>query len=219
MEIYVRGVDVRIKELKEKLGDKHVYTTFNNSGGMSFDNADIVFDLNLDDHPEEINDYKSIKGILVVSCLKYDLNKMTEGFKNNEKVVGLNALPGFINREVWEMSALEDSAKKVFESHFPELKVQWVRDRVGMISPRVLAMIINEACFTLEEGTANVEDIDKGMKLGTNYPYGPFEWADKIGVDQIYEILNALSKDTGDERFKICSTLKEKARLKAPFYN
>ena len=219
MEIYVRGQDIRIKELKEKLGNKHQYTIFNNVENNSFLNADIVFDLNLDDKPLEIKKYSGLEKVLVVGCLKSNLQKMSEGILNKEILIGLNTLPGFVNRKVWEMSALENEAKVKFYTYFPELKVQWVKDRVGMVSPRVLAMIINEACFTLEEGTANVEDIDKGMKLGTNYPYGPFEWADKIGVGQVYDILNALRKDTKDERFKICEALKEKARLKSSFYN
>jgi 3-hydroxybutyryl-CoA dehydrogenase len=69
-------------------------------------------------------------------------------------------------------------------------------------------MIINEAYFTLEEGTANREDIDKGMKLGTAYPFGPFEWSQLVGIDVVYETLLAIKTDTGDERYKICNLLK-----------
>ncbi len=48
-------------------------------------------------------------------------------------------------------------------------------------------MIINEAFYTVMEGTATREDIDTGMKLGTNYPMGPFEWAVSWGITNIYE--------------------------------
>ena len=218
MEIYVRGEDIRVSELKEKLGSQYRYTIFNNIDETSFDNADVVFDLNLDDSPKDTSKYNSLNVLLVAGSLKCALLSLARSFQKKGHIVGLNTLPGFLNRDIWEMSALENEDKATLNKLFPELKVQWVKDRVGMVSPRVLAMIINEACFTLEEGTANIEDIDKGMKLGTNYPFGPFEWADKIGVDQIFDLLSVLRKDTGDERFKICPLLKDKAILKESFY-
>ena len=218
MEIYVRGDDIRVSELKVKLGNGHHYIIFKNIEEVSFDNADVVFDLSLDDYPEETYKFNILNVLLIAGTLKCDLMSLSEDFQNKDLIVGLNTLPGFLNRDIWEMSTLEDKNKEKFKMLFPELKTQWVKDRVGMVSPRVLAMIINEACFTLEEGTANVEDIDKGMKLGTNYPFGPFEWADKIGVGQIFELLSSLRKDTGDERFKICPLLKSKATLKESFY-
>jgi 3-hydroxybutyryl-CoA dehydrogenase len=46
------------------------------------------------------------------------------------------------------------------------------------------------------------------MKLGTNYPKGPFQWCQEAGIDNVYNTLNALWKDTRDERYKICPTLK-----------
>jgi len=218
MEIYVRGEDIRVSELKEKLGSQYRYTIFNNIEETSFDNADVVFDLNLDDCPKDTFIYNSLNVLLVAGSLKCALLSLAQNFQKKGHIVGLNTLPGFLNRDLWEMSTLQNENKEKFNKLFPEVKAQWVKDRVGMVSPRVLAMIINEACFTLEEGTANIEDIDKGMKLGTNYPFGPFEWADKIGVDQIFDLLSVLRKDTGDERFKICPLLKDKAILKESFY-
>ena len=84
-----------------------------------------------------------------------------------------------------------------------------VQDRVGLVTPRIIAMIINEAYFTVMEGTASRADIDTGMKLGTNYPMGPFEWAGKWGIGNIYELLESLYNDTKDERYKICPLLKQ----------
>ncbi|NOS93153.1 MAG: 3-hydroxyacyl-CoA dehydrogenase, partial [Cyclobacteriaceae bacterium] len=45
-------------------------------------------------------------------------------------------------------------------------------------------------------------------KLGTNYPYGPFEWCNKIGIENVYHLLNTVYHDTHDERYKICALLK-----------
>ena len=54
-------------------------------------------------------------------------------------------------------------------------------------------MIINEAYFALEESISTKEEIDIAMKLGTNYPYGPFEWGKKIGLKNIRNLLYELT--------------------------
>ncbi len=74
-----------------------------------------------------------------------------------------------------------------------------VPDIIGMIAPRNIAMIINEAYFALEDNISTKEQIDTAMKLGTNYPYGPFEWCEAIGIKNISNLLDELSKT--DERY------------------
>ena len=66
---------------------------------------------------------------------------------------------------------------------------------------------------TVQEGTATREDIDIGMKLGTNYPKGPFEWLNEIGIENVYKVLEAIYQDTKEERYKICPLLKEEYLL------
>jgi 3-hydroxybutyryl-CoA dehydrogenase len=46
------------------------------------------------------------------------------------------------------------------------------------------------------------------MKLGTNYPFGPFEWCEKLGVKTVVTMLEKIYNDTKDERYKICPLLK-----------
>jgi 3-hydroxybutyryl-CoA dehydrogenase len=93
------------------------------------------------------------------------------------------------------------------------LNIEVVGSRVGLITPRVICMIINEAYYTVQEGTANREDINQAMRLGTNYPKGPFEWCDAMGLQNVYEVLEAMYSDTKDERYKICSLLKQEYLL------
>ena len=69
-------------------------------------------------------------------------------------------------------------------------------------------MIINEAFFALEEGVSSKEEIDVAMKLGTNYPYGPFEWQEKIGLQNIYQLLHNLSEK--DKRYSVSPLLRKK---------
>jgi len=73
--------------------------------------------------------------------------------------------------------------------------VEWLPDEHGFVSARVISMIINEAHLALAEEVSSEADIDTAMKLGTNYPYGPFEWAQKIGRPAIYALLTRLGEE------------------------
>lgn len=87
-----------------------------------------------------------------------------------------------------------------------------VEDRVGHVSMRVLSMIINEAVFALQEGVADVGDIDTAMKLGTNYPEGPLAWCDRIGADAVVATLDGLQLEYGEERYRPAVLLRQYAR-------
>jgi 3-hydroxybutyryl-CoA dehydrogenase len=144
---------------------------------------------------------------LIVSSLKIQLEGVLPKKLQNQ-VVGINALNTFISRDTVEYCHINNQE---FSDLFQKLgwkKALKVRSRVGLVSARVVLMIINEAYFTLQEGTANREDINLGLKLGTAYPNGPFEWCDKVGIKDVYEVLLALYQDTLDDRYKICSQLK-----------
>lgn len=67
--------------------------------------------------------------------------------------------------------------------------------------------MINEAFFTLYTGVATKEDIDTGMKLGTNHPMGPLELADFIGLDVCLSIMRVLHAGLGDGKYAPCPLL------------
>lgn len=81
------------------------------------------------------------------------------------------------------------------------------QDYPGFIVNRVLIPMINEAVFALYEGIATVEDIDKGMKLGTNQPMGPLTLADFIGLDTVLAIANVLYEGFKDPKYRPCPLL------------
>jgi 3-hydroxybutyryl-CoA dehydrogenase len=66
-------------------------------------------------------------------------------------------------------------------------------DIAGMFTPRTISMIVNEGYFALQEEISSKKEIDIAMRLGTNYPYGPFEWSEKIGLKKIYNLLEQLA--------------------------
>lgn len=91
-------------------------------------------------------------------------------------------------------------------------EVERVEDRVGLVMPRILAMLINEAAFAVMEKVADPADIDRAVKLGVNYPHGLLEWADYIGIDRVLRILDALYQEYGDSRYRACPLLRQYVR-------
>jgi hypothetical protein len=85
-----------------------------------------------------------------------------------------------------------------------------IKETPGFILPRTVAMLVNEATSALMEGVATVEDIDTAMKLGTNYPIGPFAWADAVGLDVILEILEFCFHQYGEDRYRPMHLLHQK---------
>ncbi|KAF3442027.1 hypothetical protein FNV43_RR15943 [Rhamnella rubrinervis] len=81
------------------------------------------------------------------------------------------------------------------------------QDYAGFIVNRILMPMINEAFFTLYTGVATKEDIDTGMKLGTNHPMGPLELADFIGLDVCLSIMRVLHVGLGDSKYAPCPLL------------
>ena len=82
-------------------------------------------------------------------------------------------------------------------------------DSPGFIVNRILAPMINEATFLLEEGHASAEAIDLAMTAGTNHPMGPLALADRIGLDTVLAILEVLHHDFGDPKFRPCPMLRK----------
>jgi 3-hydroxybutyryl-CoA dehydrogenase len=81
-----------------------------------------------------------------------------------------------------------------------------VKESPGFITSRINAMIGNEAFYMLQEGVASAADIDKALKLGLNYPMGPFELVDLVGLDTRLHILEYLHRSLGD-KFRPCPLL------------
>jgi len=84
-----------------------------------------------------------------------------------------------------------------------------VKNAPGFVVNRILIPMINEAFFVLQEGLASAEDIDAGMKLGTNQPIGPLALADMIGLDVCLAVMNVYVEEYADSKYRPCPLLKE----------
>ncbi|WP_266203678.1 3-hydroxyacyl-CoA dehydrogenase family protein [Pontibacter kalidii] len=175
--------------------------------------ADVVFDFLLHENPERLSMYAPGQ-VVFCNAATVQLAALASqaDLEQPGMLIGFNGLPTLFNRPVLEVSVLHKGCEAKLQEVCQTLGTDYllVDDRVGMVTPRILCMIINEACYTLQEQTAGIADIDLGMKLGTNYPKGPFEWANQIGVKNVYQVLQAVYEDTKEERYKICPLLKTK---------
>lgn len=228
LKIFAVGDTVRLSELRQKLGAAHAVESVTlpyeiMPATAALGGYDLLFDLNLDDDPSRLSYYAPLTGKILLACsVKKTLLQLHNSHPGEVRcsMIGLNALPTFINRSISEIALLNDTDTAVCDDLFKYLQWKYLvaADRTGMVTPRVIAMIINEACFALAEKTASMVDIDMAMKSGTNYPYGPFEWCDRIGVKNVFETLEAIAENYGEARYRICSLLKEKYLLQQPFY-
>jgi 3-hydroxybutyryl-CoA dehydrogenase len=135
-------------------------------------------------------------------------------FSQGFNLIGCNWLPGFIEMPVTEVSVIDEGQLLVLEAIMAQLGWQFevVKDSVGMVTPRVVCMIINEAYMAAEEEIASRPDINTAMRLGTNYPLGPFEWCEKIGVKHVCDVLSSVYAATGNERYQVSPLLTEEAQ-------
>ncbi|WP_276502935.1 3-hydroxyacyl-CoA dehydrogenase family protein [Terrimonas pollutisoli] len=152
---------------------------------------DTCIDLNFDNTPARIDWLTRLQSpLVVINSVITPLQQIQTNF------IRINGWNTFLQRPIIEAATISENNKLIAEELFLLFgkKTQWVPDITGLITPRVVAAIVNEAFFALQENVSTREEIDIAMKLGTNYPFGPFEWSEKIGLENIYALLTELSR-------------------------
>src|SRR5215210_1833318 len=120
--------------------------------------------------------------------------------------------PSYLQRSMVEAGLLGRKSGQGFYDYGAE---EEVGERGGAEPPedaalRVISCIVNEAFLAFSDGVATAQDIDEAMKLGANYPRGPFEWAEEIGVQRILQTLDSLREAYG-EAYIAAPSLRERA--------
>ncbi len=154
-------------------------------------NANAYF--NLQDDSADV-DYSNCTVPIFINSVTKTLSTI----KANENVIRINAWQGFLEKETWEIAGLVSPLVSTIIKTLNK-KYITVDDEPGFVSARIIAMIINEAYFAKGENVSSEAEIDIAMKLGTNYPYGPFEWSKIIELKHIHQLLKKLAET--DQRY------------------
>lgn len=201
MKVIVKCTQQQQQELLEKNTAANVEFNFIGTSSADFANAegDVFFDCIVDEREPVIN----VKQLVFVSAVIVTSKELPAN------CIRINAWNGFLNNSTIEIatSTHHEYVAKTMEAL--GWKFKFVPDEPGLIAAKVIAMIINEAYFALEDGVSTKNEIDTAMKLGTNYPFGPFEWANKIGKNKIVFLLQRLQLQ--DARYEPAKLLVEEA--------
>ncbi len=150
------------------------------------------------------------------SSVTVSATEQSSWINHKSRLIGCSALPWVIGKPLIEIAptvftptGTVSAVQLFFRSIGKETEL--VQDRIGMVFPRIVCRTINEAAYALQEEIASPLDIDVAMKVGANFPLGPIEWADRIGLDHVYAVLKALHGDLGEARYCMAPLLKQMA--------
>ncbi|MBN2639829.1 MAG: 3-hydroxyacyl-CoA dehydrogenase family protein [Bacteroidales bacterium] len=145
------------------------------------------------------------------------ISDLAVGLKHPDRAIGLHFIEPIDKTNIVEVVKGRETSDESFEkvSRFVKAinkKAILINESPGNISTRILIPLINEACEILMEGVASVSDIDETMKETTGYMLGPFEIADKIGLDKILKYMDNLYQEYGDKKYKASPVIKRLVR-------
>lgn len=145
------------------------------------------------------------------------ISDLAEVLDYPERAVGLHFLTPATSVKIVEvvrgLKTNDDSYELVLRfAKMLEKKPITLHESAGHVSSRLIVTIINEACETLMEGVASVQCIDTTMKMGFGMMFGPFEMADRIGLDKLLKWTDNLFAEFGNQKFKASPILKRLVR-------
>lgn len=223
-KIFLFGNNSIKEELKALLKDRAEFTnTLDNELDIIIDSTGFPKEKKFE-NIKTIDKHSSANIPVLTSSLCVSVSEQSAHSKYPNRLIGIGLYDSFSNAKRIEIapSKITDAGiLKNAQSFLGSAGVNHsiVPDRVGLVFPRIISMIINEAAQVYSEKIASKEDIDTAMKLGTSYPFGPLEWADKLGIELVFNILSAMQNEFGEDRYRPHRMLKEMINLKKGFYN
>ncbi len=188
--------------------------------GEACRNADLVIeavfeDLNLKQRLfRQIESSSPATALLASNTSTLSVNKIATHLDSKNRVLGMHFFNPAQATKLVEIIRSDTTSSEVLEEALrivrgigktPVLAL----DEPGFIANRLGLSLYAEASRLLEDGTANIVDIDTAMKLGYGHPMGPFEVADLVGLDTRLGNLESLYQQTGDPRWIPPKTLRE----------
>jgi len=205
-------------QLSKKVGIKALARLKYTSNLEDLQSADIVIEAIVESEDVKKKLFaeldRIVKGsaILASNTSSISITRLATATKRPHQVIGMHFMnPPPIMKLVEIIRGADTSdetfnATKTLAERFGKTVV-CSQDYSGFIVNRILMPMINEAFHALYTGVATKEDIDAGMKLGTNQPMGPLELADFIGLDVCLSILKVLHAGLGDAKYAPCPLL------------
>jgi 3-hydroxybutyryl-CoA dehydrogenase len=144
---------------------------------------------------------------ILAHCAPYTVTEVTSTLRRTERVAGFAMTGDPSDVKLVELApgvSSDQGAVDAGVSFFAALGKEpvVVGDGPGMVLARVVSMLANEAAAALDDQIASAEDIDVAMKLGVAYPHGPLEWADRLGLDVVYQTVRTLYQDYSDDAYR-----------------
>ena len=187
----------------------------NLTGTTSFDDlrsCDLVVEAIIENVEEKRKAYASLEAIVgaqTIVCSNTSslcITELAATTKRPDRFAGLhffNPVPLMKLVEVIRGLATSDETYKTVFEFAQSLGKEPITapDRPGFIVNRLLVPYLLDAIREYEAGLGTLEDIDKGMKLGTGYPMGPFTLLDYVGLDTTYYIANIMFEEYREPRF------------------
>jgi len=180
--------------------------------GSALEGVNLVVDATLfaDAKSRLIREWNSIapqQCTLASLALVQSTTELASSLLNTKDLCGFGYVPPLADTRIIEVAPgldTSEAAKAAVLSLVEALgkDAVIVDDGVGLVGPRIVSLIVNEAAQALMEGVASAADIDAAVKLGANYPHGPLEWADAIGLDTVYAIIKGLQEEQGEDRYR-----------------
>lgn len=155
---------------------------------------------------QQLDELAPEKTILASNTSSISLTRIASHTKRPGKVIGMhfmNPVPVMRLVEIINGYATDREVTDIIRelTTFINKVPCVVNDFPGFISNRILMPLINEAILALQEGVADVQDIDTIMKLGMAHPMGPLQLADFIGLDTCFSIMNVLHMGFGNQKY------------------
>ncbi|MFX1407840.1 MAG: 3-hydroxyacyl-CoA dehydrogenase family protein [Promethearchaeota archaeon] len=142
--------------------------------------------------------------ILASNTSSLSITSIASKSKTKDRIIGIHFFnPAPVMKLIELIKGKETSEKiiKIAKEFSEELgkTVVLVNDSPGFVTSRLIYVMCNEAIKMKEEGIASTKDIDTACKLAFNFPMGPLELSDLVGLDIYYHIGQYLSKEFGDK--------------------
>lgn len=163
-----------------------------------------------------IEEHVSVDAVITSNISTLMISDLSSVLKYPERALGLHFMIPPTVKVVEVVKGLRTNEESYdFVCRFAKMigkKVVTVNESPGNISTRLIVTLINEACEVLMEGVASIENIDDTMKIGYGLQFGPFELADRIGLDKILKYMDNLYQEFGLQKFKASPIIKRLVR-------